>query len=263
MKKKIIVGALIALVVVILGVASFRIVNPGHTGVLVTMGAVSDTMLAEGAHIIAPFIQGVVQVDNRTRKVEVSGSAASKDLQSVTCDVVVNYKVLNSSSASLYKNVGTDYESTIITPAVHESIKAATAQFTAEELITKRVEVGDRIKDSLYLKIGSYGINIENFNIINFDFSDEFNAAVEAKQTAEQQALKAEQDLVRIEVEARQKVAQAEAEAQSIKLIQETLAMAPEYIEYIKWSKWDGKLPLFMGESGSSVLIDANGLIEE
>lgn len=263
MKKqvKLALIAVVALLVVIVALSSFTVVQAGHTGVLITMGAVSDNMLPEGVHVVAPFFQNVVQIDNRTHKVELSGSAASKDLQTVTCDVAVNYRVLNSSSASLYKNVGVDYESIIIAPAVQESIKAITAQFTAEELITKRQEVGDKVKTSLQNKITPYGLSVEIFNIVNFNFSEEFNAAVEAKQTAEQQALKAEQDLARIEVEARQKVAQAEAEAQSIRLIQETLAMAPEYIEYIKWSKWDGRLPAFMGDT-SGVMIDASAIMD-
>ena len=101
-------------------------------------------------------------------------------------------------------------------------------------------------------------VEVEIFNIVNFDFSEEFNAAVEAKQTAQQQALKAEQDLVRIEVEAKQKIAQAEAEAESIRLIQEALAKSPDYVDYVKWSKWDGKLPEVVGSDG--VLVDVGDL---
>lgn len=259
-RTKLILFAIVAVLIIIVAASSFTIVESGHTGVLVTMGAVSDNMLAEGVHLVAPFFQNVILIDNRTHKVEISGSAASKDLQTVTCDVAVNYRVLNGSSATLYKNVGVDYESIIIAPAIQESIKAITAQFTAEQLITRRAEVGDQIKGSLQNKITPYGLSIEIFNIVNFNFSEEFNLAVEAKQTAEQQALKAEQDLVRIEVEAQQKIAQAQAEAESIKLIQETLSMAPEYIEYIKWSKWDGKLPTFMGDT-NDVMIDASSLV--
>lgn len=261
-QTKLTLAIIVAIVVVIIGASSFTVVEAGHTGVLVTLGAVSDNMLSEGVHIKAPFIQSVIQIDNRTQKVEISGSAASKDLQTVTCDVAVNYRVLNGSSAALYKNVGIDYESIIISPAIQESIKAITASYTAEELITKRQEVGDLVKESLQNKITPYGLSVEIFNIVDFNFSEEFNLAVEAKQTAEQQALKAEQDLVRVQVEAQQTVAQAEAEAESIRLIQETLSMSPEYIEYIKWNKWDGQLPVFMGDT-SDIMIDADSLIDD
>ena len=169
--------------------------------------------------------------------------------------VAVNYRINTTASASVYKNVGSDYSNVIISPAIQESIKAVAAQYTAEELITERQSVGDQIKSALSEKIGEYGIVVEIFNIVNFDFSDEFNAAVEAKQTAQQNALKAEQDLARIEVEAKQQVTQAQAEAESIKLIQDALSASPDYVEYVKWNKWDGKLPNVMGDSG--VIVDA------
>lgn len=259
--KKIIPIFLIVLVAIIVLFSTFTIVTPGNSGVIVTMGAVSDKVLSEGIHVKIPFVQSVVQVNNRTQKIETEGTASSKDLQIITYVVAVNYRVNNDSSASLYKNVGTKYETVIITPAIQESIKAVTAQYTAEELITKRQDVSAQIKTALGEKISTYGLTVEIFNIVNFDFSAEFNAAVEAKQTAQQNALKAEQDLSRIEIEAKQKVTQAQAEAESIKLIQEALSTSPDYVEYIKWSKWDGELPSVMGDSG--LILSADSLIED
>lgn len=254
-----IVMILVAAIIIIAAVVScFTVVPAGHSGVVMTFGAVSDNVLAEGIHFKAPFVQSVVMMNNRTQKTETEGTASSKDLQIITYVVAVNYHVNNSASASLYKNIGVDYSDVIIVPAIQESIKAITAQYTAEQLITERQAVGDQIKSALSEKIGSYGITVEIFNIVNFDFSEEFNAAVEAKQTAQQNALKAEQDLARIEVEAKQKITQAEAEAESIKLIQEALAKSPDYTEYVKWNKWDGKLPTVMGDS--NILLDMDEL---
>lgn len=256
--KKIILIVLAVAVIVVVGVSCFTVVGAGHTGVVTTFGAVSDKVLQEGMHFKIPFAQEIVQVNNRTQKTEASGTASSNDLQIVSYVVAVNYRVNNTASASLYKNVGMDYENVVIVPAIQESIKAVSAQYTAEELITKRQTVGEAIKAALSEKISSYGITVEIFNIVNFDFSEEFNAAVEAKQTAQQNALKAEQDLARIEVEAKQKVTQAEAEAESIKLIQDALAKSPDYIDYVKWNKWDGKLPTVMGDS--DILLDMDAL---
>ena len=253
---KIIIGAVCAIVLIAVASSCFTVVKAGHTGVVMTFGAVEEKVMSEGLNFKVPFIQSVVQMNNRTQKTETEGTASSKDLQIISYVVAVNYHVNDSSSASLYQNVGLDYGSVIIVPAIQESIKAVTAQYTAEELITKRQAVGDQIKTALSEKINQYGINVEIFNIVNFDFSDEFNAAVEAKQTAQQNALKAEQDLARIEVEAKQKITQAEAEAQSIKLIQDALAKSPDYVEYIKWSKWDGKLPTVMGDNGVLLNMD-------
>lgn len=254
---KIIVGAVCAIVLIAVASSCFTVVKAGHTGVVMTFGAVEDKVMNEGLNFKVPFIQSVVQMNNRTQKTETEGTASSKDLQIISYVVAVNYHVNDSSSASLYQNVGLDYGSVIIVPAIQESIKAVTAQYTAEELITKRQAVGDQIKTALSEKINQYGITVEIFNIVNFDFSDEFNAAVEAKQTAQQNALKAEQDLARIEVEAKQKITQAEAEAQSIKLIQDALAKSPDYVEYIKWNKWDGKLPTVMGDNGVLLNMDS------
>lgn len=261
MSKKIskIIGIVFAALVLVIVLAScFTIVQAGHTGVVLTFGAVNDTVLSEGIHFKAPFVQTVVQMNNRTQKIETTGTSSSRDLQIVSYVVAVNYRVNNTSSAQLYKNVGADYSTVVISPAIQESIKAVTAQYTAEQLITERQTVSEQIKTVLSEKIGQYGITVEIFNIVNFDFSEEFNAAVEAKQTAQQNALKAEQDLARIEVEAKQKITQAEAEAESIKLIQEALATSPDYIDYIKWNKWDGKLPAVMGNN--SAIIDMNEL---
>ena len=253
---KIIIGAICAILLIAVASSCFTVVKAGHTGVVMTFGAVEEKVMSEGLNFKIPFIQSVVQMNNRTQKTETEGTASSKDLQIISYVVAVNYHVNDSSSASLYQNVGLDYGSVIIVPAIQESIKAVTAQYTAEELITKRQAVGDQIKTALSEKINQYGINVEIFNIVNFDFSDEFNAAVEAKQTAQQNALKAEQDLARIEVEAKQKITQAEAEAQSIKLIQDALAKSPDYVEYIKWNKWDGKLPTVMGDNGVLLNMD-------
>ncbi len=258
MKKKIIIGVITAVVALLLIISCFTVVPSGSTGVVLTFGAAGDNVLDEGLHFKIPLVQRIVQVNNRTQKIEASGTASSKDLQIVTYNVAVNYHANNASSADLYKTVGTDYANIIISPAIQESIKAVAAQFTAEQLITERQSVGDQIKSALSEKISGYGITVEIFNIVNFDFTEEFNAAVEAKQTAQQNALKAEQDLARIEVEAKQKITQAQAEAESIKLIQEALSASPDYIEYVKWSKWDGKLPSVMTSSG--VMVDVGDI---
>ena len=260
--RNIIITAAVVVLVAIIAGTCFTVVRAGHTGVVLTFGAVEDKMMSEGLNFKIPFVQTVVQMNNRTQKTETEGTASSKDLQILSYVVAVNYHVDDASSAKLYQDVGMDYGNVIIVPAIQESIKAVSAQFTAEELITKRQTVGDQIKEALAEKIGSYGITVEMFNIVNFDFSEEFNAAVEAKQTAQQQALKAEQDLARIEVEAKQKITQAQAEAESIKLVQEALSASPDYVEYIKWNKWDGKLPTVMG-GNSDLLIGIDELTKD
>lgn len=257
---KIVAAVIIILALVIVILNSFTAVTAGHSGVVTTFGKVSDSVLTEGLHFKIPFVQKIVLVDNRVLKAEADCSSASKDLQTVRSTIAVNYKVMNSYSASVYKNIGMDYETVIIIPAVQECVKAVTARFTAEELITNRQNVSDLMSEQLKDKIGSYGIDVQIFNIISFDFTEEYNAAVEAKQTAQQNALKAEQDLQRVKVEAEQTVAEAQAEAEAYRLKSEQITPEVLLMSYI--DKWDGKLPTVAGENGS-MLIDITALLEQ
>jgi regulator of protease activity HflC (stomatin/prohibitin superfamily) len=155
-------------------------------------------------------------------------------------------------AANLYKNVGINYPVTIIAPAIQESIKSVTANYTAEELITKRQDVSTEVKQRLDSKVEPYGIIVDNFNIVNFEFSQGFNAAIEQKQTAEQLALKAQRDLERVKIEAEQKVANAKAEAESLKVQRQEIT--PELLELRQIEvqsraieKWNGQLPTYSG----------------
>ena len=235
---------LAVILAVFLLLSSVTTIPAGHTGVVTTFGKVSGTVLGEGLHFKLPFITNVVKIDNRVLKTEVSSSSASKDLQTVNSTIALNYRIGRANSASIYQNIGTDFENVLINPAIQECVKSVTAQFTAEELITERQKVGDLMREALAEKIGPYGFDIEVFNITSFEFSEEFNAAIEAKQTAQQNALKAEQDLARIKVEAHR--------LKNQEITQETLAM-----EWI--NKWDGKLPSVA--SDGSMMFDISDII--
>ncbi len=257
--RKIVVPVIIVFILLIVLLNSFTTVGAGHTGVVTTFGKVSEGVLSEGLHFKIPFIQNIILIDNRVQKAEASCSSASKDLQTVSSTIAVNYKVLNGYSASVYKNIGMDYESVIITPAIQECVKAVTAKFTAEELITNRQSVGDQMMALLKEKIGEYGIEIQIFNITAFDFTDEYNAAIEAKQTAQQNALKAQQDLQRIKVEAEQTIAKAQAEAEAYRLKSEQITPEILISNYIE--KWDGKLPTVVSGEGGTMMIDISELM--
>ena len=258
---KIIGGIIAAAAVIIVALNSFTSVEAGHSGVVLTFGKVSEAVLSEGLHVKVPFIQQIIQIDNRVLKSEVDCSSASKDLQTVSSTIALNYRVRNEASARIYKEVGPSYESVIINPAIQECVKAVTAKYTAEQLITERQQISDQMKELLNEKISGYGLELEIFNIIAFEFTEEYNAAIEAKQTAQQNALKAEQDLQRIKVEAEQTVAQAQAEAEAYRLKSEQITPQMIAMEYI--DKWDGKLPAVAGGDSSSMLIDISEIINE
>lgn len=242
---------------------------------MMTLGKVSDNVMQEGLHFKVPFVQNVAIISNKIQKQEVQANAVSKDLQTVESEIAVNYRVGLDSSANIYKNIGERYEEIVLLPAVQESMKSVSAKYTAEELITLRAQVGEEIKSSLEEKVSEYGIVIEKFSIVNFDFSEEFNEAIEAKQVAEQNLIKTkteqEQAIVIAEAEAQKKLIAAQAEADAItakaqaqadanKLLAESLN--DNVVEYEKIQKWDGKLPTVTG-SGALISFDPNQNEEE
>ena len=169
----------------------FATVPVGSTGIMLTMGKVEDTALPEGMHFKIPFVQKIVSMDNRVKKLELSTEAFSKDIQTVSATLAVNYRLQTDKTFSIYKTTGLSYEDNLIVPATHEVLKSVCAQYTAEELISKRAESSDKMRDELDAKLSDIGISITDFNIIDFDFSDEFISAVESKQVAEQLKKKA------------------------------------------------------------------------
>lgn len=234
----------LSLLAIIIIACSLGIVKAGYRGVKTRFGAVVSTV-NEGLYIKLPFIEKVKKMDVRVQKDEVEASAASKDLQTVSSKLAINYSLSPDYASTIYKSVGVEYKSRLIDPAVQESVKAVTAKYTAEELITKREIVRDEIKTVLSEKMKNYGLIIDNVNIINFDFSQSFNAAIEAKVTAEQSALAAKNKLEQIKFEAEQRVTTAKGEAEAIKIQAQAIQNqgGAEYVN-LKWvEKWNGVLP--------------------
>lgn len=263
-----IVAGVILLVILIIGISTITVVPAGHSGVIVTFGKVNRRVLDEGMHLKVPFAQQVVMMNNKIQKTEVSSNSVSRDLQTVSSGVAINYHITKDASADIYQNIGEQYADTVLQPAIQEAVKAVTAQYTAEELITKRSAVGDEIGLTLSNKVSEYGILIDKFNIVNFDFSAEFNAAIEQKQVAEQNKLRAEtekeQKVIEAEADAEQKVIAAKAEADAIRQKAEAEAEANKKINaslnenvlrYQQIEKWDGKYPNVVS-SDSSILVD-------
>ena len=257
----------VILAVIFLG-SSFVVIPAGHTGVALTFGKVEDVVLQEGLHFKVPFVQKIVVVDNRIVKLDVNTEAFSKDLQTITTVVAVNYHVGKENSQTLYKNVGMGFEEVLITPAVNEVLKAVTAKYTAVELVSSRAEVSMLLDEGLNEKMNAYGIFINELNIINWDFSEEYINAVEAKQVAEQNLIKTrteqEQALVIANTEAQKRVIAAEAQANEIKVLADanaesnriiTESISELLIKYQTVAKWDGKLPTVMAGS-DNMLID-------
>lgn len=266
--KKIIIPIVLALLLLITAACTLTVVPAGMSGVVVTMGKVSDHALDSGLHFRIPFVQSVVMMNNKIQKCEVESNSVSKDLQTVSSGVAVNFHITSDSASNIYKTIGEQYQDTVLQPAIQEAVKSISAQYTAEELITKRTAVGDEIGSALTEKVSDYGIIIDKFNIVNFEFSEEFNVAIEQKQVAEQNFLKAqtekEQQIMEAEADAKKQVIAAEAEAEAKLKKAEAEAEANEKINaslngnvltYQQIQKWDGKYPSVVS-SDSSILID-------
>lgn len=245
---------LVVILILLWMLAPFAVVPAGYRGVLTTFGKVNDQVFGEGIHFRIPLAQTMHLIEVRIQKGEGEGDAASKDLQQVHTKVAVNYHLKPERLPAIFREVGDlgAVENRLILPAVQEAVKASTAKYTAEELITKRPEVRDAIRAVLSERLSRYDVGVDEFSIVNFAFSRSFNEAIEAKTTAEQLKLKAERDLQRIRVEAEQKIASAEAEARSLAL--QKAQVTPELIHLREIEnqrraieKWDGRLPNVSG----------------
>ena len=252
---KIIIPVVIVLAALIVAVNSFVVVDAGHTGVVVTMGKVNEGVLQEGLHAKIPFVQSVVKIDNRIQKLEVNTEAFSKDLQSVKTVLAINYRVDTSKSYSIYKNIGADYENVLVVPAVNEVLKAITATYTAEQSVTNRALISDGLVKGLNEKLNNIGLYVTDVNIIDFDFSEAFITAIEEKQVAQQQLLKAETEkqtkITNAQADAEAKKIKAEGEAEANKKINESLT--DRIIENKKIDKWNGELPKVTGGEGTII----------
>jgi regulator of protease activity HflC (stomatin/prohibitin superfamily) len=194
----------------------FYQVNAGERGVLLTFGKPEMQSIGEGLHTKIPFVQSVMIMDVKTQKYETDASAASQDLQTVSTKIAVNFKLMPESVPALYKGIGVDYQNRVIQPSVQEVVKAATAKYTAEQLITKREDVKSEIKAKLKERLVTYFIDVEEISITNFDFSPSFNAVIEQKVTQEQSSLVQKNKLAQIEYEAQQVVAAANGQRDSV-----------------------------------------------
>ncbi|MCL2107336.1 MAG: prohibitin family protein [Oscillospiraceae bacterium] len=257
------ISAALACLALILVVSAVTIVPVGSTGVVKNFGAPSGRTLNNGLHFKIPLVQSVENVDNKIQKLQVDASAVSMDLQAVSSVIAVNYKINPASSVDIVRNIGAQvYEDKILSPAVQESVKSATAKYTAEGLITERAKVGTEIAESLKSKVEDYGIVVQEFNIVNFDFSEAFNRAIEEKQVAQQNLLRVETEQKELVVKAEAAAKAAEAQARAILIEAEAQAKANTLlsesistvlVEYEKIQKWDGKLP---SVSGGNAIVD-------
>ena len=274
---------------IVLFICSTVVIKAGHTGVVSTFGRVSENVLQEGLNFKAPW-QKVTKMDNRIVKIEIATEAFSSDLQTVSVNLAVGYRVDPNMSYYIVKNIGKHYEENIIIPAVHEVMKSIVAEYSAEKSIANRNDISLALSEDLNTKLSTNGIHIADINIIDFDFNDTYINAIEAKQVAEQQRKQAEIEQERltmeqeakakrqkIEADAAAQVAEIEAEAAAkvTKINADAIAYAGQkeaeanteiassltdaLVEYKKIEQWDGKLPSITGSDSIIAMTDMEG----
>lgn len=259
MNVKQLIGIVVVVIAVFFGIptlwGSFYTVDSGQKAIVKTWGAVGD-VVGDGIHFKIPFAQSIEKVDVRTKKAHTPANAGSKDQQKVATEISVNYHLNAEKLKEIYTKTGLDVEDRLIDPRIQEVVKAVVAKYTASELLSMREGIRNEIEDALKQTLSPYNIVVEAVQITDFDFSEQYNAAIEAKQVSEQNALKAANDLERIKIEAQQKIALAEAEAQTIRIQSEAVRAqgGKEYVQLKAIEKWNGELPTYTGNGPVPIL---------
>ena len=260
--KDVYIAVQLTLLIVFLAIMSkfFVIVNAGKRGVMMQFGKVQEQLLGEGLHVIIPIVHTVQKLSIRVQKQEISAEASSKDLQEVFTDVALNWHIIPEEANTIFQQIGDEKAAVdrIIAPAVEEVLKAVMAKYTAEKIITKRGEVKAGVDDFLTLRLAAYHIAVDDISLVHVHFSERFSDAVEAKQIAEQEAKKGEFLALKAVKEAEAKVNLAKGEAEVQRLLRDNLTA--ELLERQAIEKWNGKLPLIVGD-GSKNILDVRKLL--
>ena len=261
-RGRIIAAALVIIIALIFAISCFSFVPTGHTGVVTLFGKVEDYTLDSGVHFKNPFAR-VIKMDNRIQKESVELSCFSSDIQEVEVVFTLNYQISKEYAMNIYKTIGKNYFDTAVSPIITESVKTVAARYTAEDLINKRNELAMAIEADMKEKLLIFNIELVSTSIEDMDFTDAFTDAVEAKQVAAQNKLRAETEAAQrvVEAEAEAQIRRVTAEAEAYEILQRAEAEAQanqklaesitdRLIEYRYYEVWDGKLPqMVMGES--------------
>jgi prohibitin 2 len=227
-------------------------IGAGERGVVLNFGAVKSTVLGEGLHFRIPIQQQVIKMDVKVQKASTDATASSSNLQEVSSTVAINYHIIPDKANVVYQTIGVQFKERIIDPAVQEVVKAVSARYSAEDLITKRSSVSDAMKSTLTERLLAHNIAVDAFSIVGFSFSKIYMDAIESKQTAEQLAMKAQRDLERIKIEGEQKITSAKAEAEALRLQKQNISIDLIELRKIEANlkaieKWNGIMPQVTG----------------
>jgi len=241
--KFVVVAIIIIFVLIVLGSLTTT-VPTGFVGIKTRFGKAQDGTLQEGLNFKIPVMEKIVRIDCRTQKIATTSEASTKDMQTVEASIAVNYNVSKDLANEIYRKIGKEYENIIVEPAILESIKSTMAQYTAEELITKRAEVSNDIEATLIEKIQSYGFVVTAFNITDIQFSPEYNDAIERKAVKQQEVITEKAELEKQQIQNEKEISIAEKDAKVMELQNSQITENTLRLRMIE--KWNGILPTTM-----------------
>ena len=277
MIRKIIFGAIIFVVIIVVIMMAFRTVDTGTVGLLTTFGQVQDKTLGPGMHLVNPISDNIIPMSIQIQKEQQKASAASSDLQDVASTVVVNYHIDQNSAVEIFKTIGLAFPDKIIDPKISEIVKSVSAKYKASQLITEREKVRSQIQTLLSDSLKPYNLLVDGVAITNFEFSPQFTKTIEQTVVAQQELITQQNQLAKVKVDAQQRVAIANAtktanilqaegtanatvinangEAQAIELVNNQIKNSPHYVDYFKIKTWNGKLPVVASNGGNIITL--------
>ena len=256
---------LIALVSVAWG--SMGIVGAGQRGVLLRFGAVTGDVKEEGLYFKIPFAEQVVLMSTQIQRYTAPASASSQDLQVVSTEVTLNYQLDGGDVGEVYRSMRQDYENRVVEPFLQEAVKATTARYNAEALITQRQQVRLELQQTMLERLAPRGIDVVELSITDFQFTSAFQESIEAKVRAEQQALEAQNALERVKFESEQAITRARAEAEGLKGLRlqreqitgDLLQLRQIEVQRTAVEKWNGVMPSVVTSGGPVPMLDVFG----
>ena len=276
MNKKIMIGAAVLCLLGSVSFLGFEQVNAGHRGIKLVWGKVVSESLPEGLYFYNPISSNIVTMDTRLQKRTTRLETYTKDIQQTTMDITVNFYIDPNNVHILYQRIGKEYVSTLIAPALLSSVKDVVGKVEADKFINNRELVTEEIKQKLSAALNGTNVIVQSVSIEDIAFSGAFEAAIEAKQIATQEAIKSQNETVRVEEEGKQQVIKARAEsdskkaqsdadayaieveskakadairqmglaeAEAIREKSKALAQNAKLVELTKAEKWNGELP--------------------
>jgi regulator of protease activity HflC (stomatin/prohibitin superfamily) len=277
MIRKIIFGAIIFVVIIVVIMMAFRTVDTGTVGLLTTFGQVQDKTLGPGMHLVNPISDNIIPMSIQIQKEQQKASAASSDLQDVASTVVVNYHIDQNSAVEIFRTIGLAFPDKIIDPKISEIVKSVSAKYKASQLITEREKVRSQIQTLLSDSLKPYNLLVDGVAITNFEFSPQFTKTIEQTVVAQQELITQQNQLAKVKVDAQQRVAIANAtktanilqaegtanatvinangEAQAIELVNNQIKNSPHYVDYFKIKTWNGRLPVVASNGGNIITL--------